>query len=75
MVAVRFAAGVVGESRRQAHLAEAPDGDSPPALWPTLCGLEIRATLAEVSDRPAGMPCVRCLAAMTSSSPEELDGP
>lgn len=71
-VAVRFAPGVVGESRRQAHLAEAPDNERPPALWQTFCGLELRAELVEVSHRPSGMPCVRCLSAMTTS-PEHLE--
>ncbi|MBB5157916.1 hypothetical protein [Saccharopolyspora phatthalungensis] len=59
-VAVRFAFGVVGESRRQAHLATAPDTGIPDR-WRTFCGLEIPASLAEVSARPAGMPCMRCL--------------
>jgi hypothetical protein len=59
-VAVRFAFGVVGESRRQAHLATASDSGLP-EYWQTFCGLEIPADLAEVSTRPAGMPCVRCL--------------
>lgn len=65
-VAVRFAFGVVGESRRQAHLSEPPEDGVPPALWLTFCGLEIRSELAEVSDKPAGMPCVRCLSAMST---------
>ncbi|MFC7340141.1 hypothetical protein [Saccharopolyspora griseoalba] len=60
-VAVRFAAGVVGESHRQAHLAQRPDGGVP-AAWRTLCGQEIPSHLAEVADRPAGMPCFGCLA-------------
>ncbi|GAA0536399.1 hypothetical protein GCM10011581_23830 [Saccharopolyspora subtropica] len=59
-VVVRFAPGVVGESRRQAHLAHAPEHGIP-EFWSTFCGLRIPAEQAEVSTRPAGMPCVRCL--------------
>lgn len=71
-VAVRFAPGVVGESRRQAHLAEAPGDERPPTWWRTFCGLELRAELVEVSNQPAGMPCVPCLSALTTE-PEHLE--
>ncbi|KAA5824943.1 hypothetical protein ABT337_33115 [Saccharopolyspora hirsuta] len=65
-VAVRFAFGIVGETRREAHLATAP-GTGIPAAWLTFCGEEIPAHQAEVSEKPAGMPCVRCLASATRS--------
>ena len=70
-VAVRFSAGVVGESRRQAHVARRPDGGDP-AAWRTLCGQEIPADLAEVADQPAGMPCFGCLSRLpaTQANPE-----
>ncbi|MER7081111.1 hypothetical protein SAMN02982929_01610 [Saccharopolyspora kobensis] len=59
-VAVRFAFGVVGEARREVHLTTAP-GTGIPAIWRTFCGVEIPAHQAEVSEHPAGMPCIRCL--------------
>lgn len=65
-VAVRFAFGVVGESRRQAHLADAVNDEASPQSWLTYCGLDIPAALAEVSNKPAGMPCVRCLSSLTT---------
>ncbi|SDY78870.1 zinc-finger [Saccharopolyspora shandongensis] len=60
-VAVRFAAGVVSDSKRQSHTATVPEGGEVPASWLTFCGLEIPAHQAEVSQRPTGMPCVCCL--------------
>lgn len=60
-VAVRYGAGVVGESRRQAHLASAPASGEVPATWTTFCGLHIPAAAAEVSHVPDGMPCMPCL--------------
>jgi hypothetical protein len=70
-VAVRFVTGVVGESRRQAHLAQRPDVGVPVA-WRTMCGQEIPSQLAEVADQPAGMPCFGCLAHLPAqqTSPE-----
>ncbi|MER7015511.1 hypothetical protein ABT324_29100 [Saccharopolyspora sp. NPDC000359] len=65
-VAVRYAFGIVGEASREAHLATAP-GTGVPAAWRTFCGVEIPAHEAEVSDRPAGMPCVCCLTNLTRS--------
>ncbi|MGP4017085.1 hypothetical protein [Saccharopolyspora sp. 5N708] len=72
-VVVRFAFGVVGESRRDAHLAAVPDSGIP-EYWLTFCGLEIPADLAEVSNRPAGMPCARCLASTGSAQPLTVPG-
>ncbi|QUH02758.1 hypothetical protein HUO13_19845 [Saccharopolyspora erythraea] len=69
-VSVRYAAGVVGESRRHAHLSVAPPDGVRPAAWPTYCGLEIPAHLAEVAHQPAGMPCLRCLSGFTAMTPE-----
>lgn len=60
-VAVRYGAGVVGESRRQAHLASAPDSGETPVTWATFCGLSIPAAAAEVSHVPDGMPCLPCM--------------
>lgn len=68
-VAVRFTAGVVCESRRQAHLARRPETDTP-AAWRTLCGQVIPAHLAEVADRPAGMPCYGCLSRLPAGGTE-----
>lgn len=68
-VAVRFAAGVIGESRRLAHLASRPDAGIP-ASWSTLCGQEIPAHLAEVADHPAGMPCFGCLSRLPGPQPD-----
>lgn len=68
-VAVRFAAGVVGEASRQAHLAFRPEIGVPTA-WRTLCGQEIPAHLAEVADRPAGMPCFGCLSRLPAPQPD-----
>lgn len=65
-VAVRFAFGVVGEARREVHLAIAP-GTGIPATWLTFCGAEIPAHQAEVSEHPAGMPCLLCLTDATHS--------
>ncbi|MGW1681829.1 hypothetical protein [Saccharopolyspora sp. NPDC002376] len=65
-VAVRYTFGIVGETRREAHLATTP-GTGIPAEWMTFCGVEIPANQAEVSEKPAGMPCVRCLAGVTRS--------
>ncbi|GAA4615720.1 hypothetical protein [Saccharopolyspora hordei] len=70
-VAVRFASGVTSESRREAHLATWP-GTGVPATWLTFCGMEIPAHQAEVFDRPAGMPCMRCL---TDATPSITGGP
>lgn len=71
-VAVRFAPGVVGETRRQAHLAAVPAASAPDS-WLTYCGLRIPAEHAELSPGPAGMPCIRCLTAIPGSPP--LPGP
>ncbi len=60
-IAVRYAAGVVGEAQRLVHMADAPADDEPPQHWLTLCGEEIPADLAEVSQQPLGMPCIGCL--------------
>ncbi|SFT01625.1 hypothetical protein [Saccharopolyspora flava] len=72
VVAVRFAAGVVAESRRQTHLAARPEGPFP-AAWRTLCGLQIPSYVAEVSEQPAGMPCVRCMSRLPGPSDPELE--
>ncbi|WP_190815216.1 hypothetical protein [Saccharopolyspora pogona] len=72
-VVVRFAFGVVGESRRQAHLSTAPESGLP-EHWLTFCGLEIPATLAEVSAKPAGMPCMPCLS-FPGGTARTLPGP
>lgn len=72
VVAVRFAAGVVAESRRQTHLATRPEGPFP-AAWRTLCGLQIPSYVAEISERPAGMPCVRCMSRLPSPPEQELE--
>ncbi|MBA8824455.1 hypothetical protein FHX42_001802 [Saccharopolyspora lacisalsi] len=60
-VAVRFTAGTMSESRREAHLAGRPAPDTNPDFWETYCGIHIPAEIAEVSDRPAGMPCMACM--------------
>ncbi|MEU6267374.1 hypothetical protein [Saccharopolyspora shandongensis] len=60
-VAVRFAADVVSDSKRQSHMATVPEDGEVPASWLTFCGLEIPAHQAEVSQHPTGMPCVCCL--------------
>ncbi len=65
-VAVRFAFGVVSESRREAHLAALPEIGETPSSWTTFCGLDIPTDQAEVSSKPAGMPCVTCMAARTA---------
>ncbi len=67
-VAVRYQPGVVGESRRQAHLALTEPGTEGVAYWTTACGQVIPAELAEVADRPWGMPCLRCLVGMPESA-------
>ena len=67
VVAVRFAAGVVAESRRQTHLATRPEGPFP-AAWRTLCGIQIPSYVAEVSEQPNGMPCVRCMSRLSGQS-------
>ncbi|GAB2670730.1 hypothetical protein GCM10027271_33820 [Saccharopolyspora gloriosae] len=61
IVAVRYAPGVVAESRRQAHLAQTAQPPEEVAQWLTACGELIPAESAEVSHGPAGMPCLRCL--------------
>ncbi|WP_374727591.1 hypothetical protein [Haloactinomyces albus] len=61
MVAVRFMSGVVGETRRQAHLAPTPTTDAAHEFWTTFCGMRIPVEVAEVSQGPAGMPCLACL--------------
>ncbi|GAA2792370.1 hypothetical protein [Saccharopolyspora taberi] len=67
-VAVRYAIGLVGESRRQAHLSSAPGPGASPLSWVTFCGLEIPAEQAEVARKPAGMPCFRCLSQFTGTA-------
>ncbi|RCW45988.1 hypothetical protein DFQ14_102290 [Halopolyspora algeriensis] len=61
MVAVRFASGVVGETRRQAHLASVPAPGATHEFWTTFCGMHIPVEVAEVSQGPDGMPCLPCL--------------
>ncbi|WP_243787829.1 hypothetical protein [Saccharopolyspora gloriosae] len=61
VVAVRYAPGVVAESHRQAHLAQTGQPVEDVVQWTTACGELIPAESAEVSHRPAGMPCLRCL--------------
>ncbi|MGJ7908483.1 hypothetical protein ACOQFL_18620 [Actinopolyspora sp. H202] len=73
-LAVRYRAGLVGESQRQVHLCTLDDEDATghdelPEHWDTHCGLRIPDTVAETADRPAGMPCLPCL--MLTSSPQE----
>ncbi|RRO18910.1 hypothetical protein EIL87_05215 [Saccharopolyspora rhizosphaerae] len=72
VVAVRFAAGVVAESRRQTHLASRPEGPFP-AAWRTLCGLQIPSYAAQVSEQPTGMPCVRCMSRLPAPAEPELE--
>ena len=67
-VAVRYASGLIGESRRQAHLSSLPGNGGSPPSWITFCGLEIPAEQAEVARRPAGMPCFRCLSGFTGTT-------
>lgn len=64
-IAVRYAPGVIAESQRQVHMAELPADTGIPRNWLTYCGIEIPSRLAEVSEQPAGMPCMRCLARIT----------
>lgn len=64
-IAVRYAPGVLPESQRQVHMAEQPSDNAVPRSWLTYCGMEIPAQLAEVSDKPAGMPCMGCLVRIT----------
>ncbi|MEU5846347.1 hypothetical protein [Saccharopolyspora shandongensis] len=47
IVVVRLASGTVCKSRRQAHLATAPENGTPDS-WQTFCGLNIPAPQAEV---------------------------
>ncbi|SDK80391.1 hypothetical protein SAMN04487820_11341 [Actinopolyspora mzabensis] len=71
-IAVRYRAGLVGESQRQVHLCTLDDATGHgelPEHWSTHCGLRIPDTVAETADRPAGMPCLPCL--MLTSSPQE----
>lgn len=74
-VAVRFAAGAVGEARRQAHLAPAPTPGATHECWTTFCGMHIPVEIAEVSQGPDGMPCLPCLmrSAVGTSSPGEVE--
>ncbi|SDP91908.1 hypothetical protein SAMN04487905_11348 [Actinopolyspora xinjiangensis] len=60
-IAVRYRAGVVGESQRQVHFCALDDAGDPSETWETYCGLRIPDDVAETADRPAGMPCLRCL--------------
>ncbi|WP_192827115.1 hypothetical protein [Actinopolyspora erythraea] len=60
-IAVRYRAGVVGESQRQVHFCALDGADGPSEIWETYCGLRIPDSVAETADRPAGMPCLRCL--------------
>lgn len=61
-VAVRYRPGVIGESQRQSHMAQTTLHDlSRVPYWTTACGQIISADVAEVSEQPAGMPCLRCL--------------
>ncbi|NYH78332.1 hypothetical protein FHR84_001654 [Actinopolyspora biskrensis] len=60
-VIVRYRAGVVGETQRQVHLCTPDDSGTTPDEWRTHCGIGIPAEQAEVSDLPAGMPCLPCL--------------
>lgn len=60
-VAVRFLAGVVGETQRQAHLAPVPAADTGHRFWETHCGMRIPVEIAEVSQGPDGMPCLPCM--------------
>ena len=60
-VFVRFKPGAVSESRRESHVAHVPHSGGAPRMWQTHCGLDIAADLAEESDQPMGMPCLRCL--------------
>ncbi|SFT86476.1 hypothetical protein SAMN04487904_11153 [Actinopolyspora lacussalsi subsp. righensis] len=73
-IAVRYRAGLVGESQRQVHLCTLDDDEATghgelPEHWATHCGLRIPDTVAETADRPAGMPCLPCL--MLTASPRE----
>ncbi|WP_258343453.1 hypothetical protein [Saccharopolyspora gregorii] len=72
VVQVRYAPGVVGETRRVVHVAiRRPDG-----ACAALCELVIEAAEAELLDGPAGMPCLVCVRALALGSggaPVELD--
>ncbi|GAB3579694.1 hypothetical protein GCM10027445_48740 [Amycolatopsis endophytica] len=58
-VLARPRAGVVGETRRVAHVFPLP-ADRPGVLV-AYCGFEGRPGELDVLDGPAGMPCERCL--------------
>ncbi|SDQ34935.1 hypothetical protein [Actinopolyspora saharensis] len=60
-VVVRYRAGIVGETQRQVHLTTLDDSDPAPTEWRTHCGIGIPAEQAEISELPAGMPCLPCL--------------
>ncbi|GAA3365504.1 hypothetical protein [Saccharopolyspora gregorii] len=72
VVRVRYAPGVVGETRRVVHVAiRRPDG-----ACVALCDLVIAAAEAELLDEIAGMPCLVCvreLALGFGGAPAELD--
>ncbi|MEU6131473.1 hypothetical protein ABZ805_20065 [Saccharopolyspora sp. NPDC047091] len=57
VVRVRYAPGLVGETRRVVHAGvRRPDGD-----WGTLCAAVLRADEAELVDGLRGMPCMVCV--------------
>lgn len=72
-VAVRFMSGVVGETRRQAHLAPTPAADAVHEFWATFCGMHIPVDIAEVSQGPAGMPCLACMMQSAAAGGSAVD--
>ncbi|MBP2182588.1 hypothetical protein [Amycolatopsis magusensis] len=62
MMVVRLLRGVVGETRRVAHLVPAHLDSALPSELEALCGELLQAGQAELLPGLRGMPCDRCLA-------------
>jgi hypothetical protein len=70
VVIARPRPGVVGETRRVAHLFEIPAGQDVPETLTALCGDEFGHGQLEMLERPSGMPCESCLRLSPTPHPE-----
>lgn len=70
VVIARPRPGVVGETRRVAHLFEIPAGQDVPETLAALCGDEFGHGQLELLNRLSGMPCEPCLRLSPTPRPE-----
>ena len=61
--------GVVGETRRVAHVFETPAQNTMPERLTTLCAESFGPGELELLDRPLGMPCTLCLSLTPNTAP------